>query len=103
MDVEPDCHKELALRTPQVPAIPAPVSRGAHGSFIKGQTRNYCGGQNPNTRGERSNAEARGEPSSCWAEQAHTGAGLGERGWAATAPNSGAKELPGDGDLRSWE
>lgn len=58
MDVAPDCHKELAHRTPQVPVIPAPVSRGAHRSFIKGQTRNYCGGQNPNAHGERSNAEA---------------------------------------------
>lgn len=103
MDVEPDCHKELAHRTPQVPVIPALVSRGAHMSFIKGQTRNYCGGQNPNAHGERSNAEARGELSSCCTEQAQIGAGLEENRQAATPPDSGAKELPGDGDLRSWE
>lgn len=101
--MEPDCHKELAHRTPQVPVIPALVSRGAHGSFIKGQTRNYCGGQNPNAHGERSNAEARGELSSCCTEQAQIGAGLEENRQAATPPDSGAKELPGDGDLRSWE
>ena len=35
MDAVPDCHEELARRTPQVPPIPAPVSRGLTGLLLK--------------------------------------------------------------------
>lgn len=34
-DAVPDCHEELARRTPQVPPIPAPVSRGLTGLLLK--------------------------------------------------------------------
>ena len=54
--------------------------KGAPVPFIKGQTRNYCGGRSPNTHGERSNADAPEEPSSCLAERAQIRARAG--GWA---------------------